>query len=195
MAHTTLAVRNTRMPTRRAFSGLAAAARTIKPVRVRVRKSASTTTSAGITTSTLHWRPCTSSSGLAVHVQSSSGGKNPPSSTSGSANATRSSTCAMPIVATSTTSRGASARRRITPHSASEPAAAAATVAITNASPNGACQSAMPPPSSTAMNASAVVPNEATAKLMTPLARYTRTMPAASTAYARPCTMPLSNIC
>ena len=32
------------------------------------------------------------------------------------------------------------------------------------------------------MNASAVVPNAATAKLMTPLARYTSTMPAPSTA-------------
>ena len=45
------------------------------------------------------------------------------------------------------------------------------------------------------MNASAVVPNAATAKLMTPLARYTSTMPAPSTAYASPCTMPLSSIC
>ena len=58
-----------------------------------------------------------------------------------------------------------------------------------------ACQSADPPPSSTAMNATAVVPNAATAKLMTPLARYTSTMPAPSAAYASPCTMPLSSIC
>ena len=45
------------------------------------------------------------------------------------------------------------------------------------------------------MNATAVVPNAATAKLMTPLARYTSTMPAASAAYASPCTTPLSSIC
>ncbi len=45
------------------------------------------------------------------------------------------------------------------------------------------------------MNATAVVPNAATAKLMTPLARYTSTMPAPSTAYASPWTTPLSSIC
>ena len=59
-----------------------------------------------MTTSTLQSRPCTSSSGLAVHVQSNNGGKKPPATTSGSSSATSSSTCAIPIVATSTTSRG-----------------------------------------------------------------------------------------
>ena len=87
--HTSVEVRATEMPTRRALSGLPAAARTMSPNRVRVMIHASRTTRIGTAISTLISRAVTCSSGLTCQLQSlgTRVGKSPPGGTSGSRSA------------------------------------------------------------------------------------------------------------
>ena len=111
-------------PTRRALSGFAAAARTMRPGAGAGEEAPRAPTRApGSRRARCSRGPGPAGRGSPSSVQSSSGVKKPPSITSGSSNATRSSTWAMPMVATSSTRRGASASRRMTAQSTSAPAA------------------------------------------------------------------------
>ena len=96
----------------------------------------------------------------------------------------------MPIVAMSSTSRGASARRRMTTTSRSmaESAATGTATRMHGHRPQPCSVSTPNAPRATA-------PNATTAKLMIPLARYTRMSPAAIALYERPTTAPVITIC
>ena len=178
--HTSVEVRATEMPTRRALSGLPAAARTMSPNRVRVMIHASRTTRIGTAISTLISRAVTCSSGLTCQLQSlgTRVGKSPPGGTSGSRSAKsrirKPSSCAIPIVAISSTSRGApvprpeggcSSRRMISTSTAIATIAANGTDTIRHGQKPHPCSVSRP------KSPSATAPNATTAKFTMPLAR------------------------